>query len=802
MKRLIFHIVLFLIGTHSVFSQTFLRMGEGPAGKVISRYSEGNTLHVVVALTNGDYALQRWEGQSWSEPEHIDILPKHGSNPDGEFTVTDMAVVSGAVYICGNYLINTSGLDGNIAVRGRGGNWDDISSEAIRQSKELLEIVVHRDSVHLLGKFRSSENTNMFLWDGNTWTKRGGLITRNDQTDRINDAIVWKGKLLVSGEFSKPGHDTKYSLAEFSDGNWTPAALPPFIGQTYQFADWDGKLILTGKPNSGSDFVKYNSGNGWSTLDEGLADIRMLSIESISASGDILILSGQFEKISTGLQSRFMYYVNGSWNFGEWPITAGSLKCSKVDGKLCMLGDYTYMDIQNAGFFMPDYSVLSGRLYLDLDANCAKDPLDAPLPYTKLILTPGDVPIYTDRYGYFEIPVSVGTYTLRTDVDPIYKSCMEPLQLTIDKAERLHAGNIGLKPELQSVDVQVDLIGNNGWQVPVTGSTILKLCLKNRGFKESNGGKLELTLPDWMDASEFTLTPIVQDGKYVWDIGNLKHDSSLCITCKVGSGNARRGERGDISFAYTANGTSDVDPSNNAGTILFEASDVPGPINKQLAERVIPESAENLHYHIGVQNIVGREVNRLQIRDTLDADLYITGIHEYASFPSDLKVDYLPWANGNYRYILTWNSKPGYDLADSGSNQEASKVFVQFRVQLAEGYLDGGTVVCNQAEVFLGNSEPLYTNEVCNTVSGLGFGNADFNELPLRIYPVPVGEILNLENRSTESIEFLIKDITGREVISRRQVVAGEMISLHIRLKAGIYFVEIPGYGAQKLTVR
>ncbi|MCB9245263.1 MAG: T9SS type A sorting domain-containing protein [Flavobacteriales bacterium] len=783
-------------------AQSFMRMASGPAGAIIQSVSTEEAIYAIVIQADATYALQSWNGVVWSDPLAIEILPKHGSNPEGEFTVTGFSYMSGDFFISGNYLINTSGLDGNLIVHFDGVNWKDISSDAIRQSKELSHLIVYNDSIYVLGKFRSSENANLFVWNQTEWLSRGTLLTKNEQTDRINDAIVWKNRLYVSGEFSKTGHDTKYSLAEYSNGRWSASALPPFIGQTHQFALWKGNLLLTGSPNSGSDLVKFNDGSGWSTLDAGLSDFKMLVPGTIAAAGDILLMTGEFERINTGSRTKLLYYRNGSWKSGDWSLTADHLQALAFEQDLYLMGSWTFRDIVHAGKFLPGHSVLAGRVFLDLNGNCSKESMEQFLPFTRLVLQPGNVSIYTDVEGYFEVPVPSGDHSIESDEDGIYVSCQPSIEFKVQAGDRIFEPAIGLKPNLNGVDLSVDFVSQSGWSIPQLGGTIWKFCVENRGFKRSGGEKFELSLPDWMSATDFSILPQEVDGKFIWELGALEHDSILCITCKVGSGGGRLGEKGAMTYRILGEGGSDVDPSNNSGSILFEATEQPEPINKQLAEGVIITDVSDLHYHIGVQNIVGRNVNRLMIRDTLDADLYITGIHEYASFPSDLKVDYLPMNNGNYRYILTWHSKADYVMVDSATDDQASREFVQFRVALADGFLEGGTRICNQAEVFLGNSEPLYTNEVCNVVSGVGFRPVfDGEHLPVRLYPIPAEEILNLKNLGTKPLEVRILDLTGRAVMRPVHLAVGQTESIQLKLRSGLYLVQVPGYGSIKLMV-
>jgi len=782
-------------------AQSLYKVDNDGIDKIVLTQSYGRQLHVVSVNDNREYGIQKWNGVEWSDFEVVDGLPKQGSNPDGEFVLTGLFVKANGYFLCGHYTINTSGEDLNIVVSNEGGTWKDISDNAIRQSTALHGFVEWENDVYLIGTYRLGRNTNLLKWSGSSWTPTGDLLTKDLNKDFVSDFSVIGNKIQAVGKFTVSDKQSTYAIAEFDNGIWKPVSKPAFVGEAYRFGTWKGQTVFIGKPHLTNDYVKLDNDGNWTSLESGFDNIEAIELGNIQELGNDLYLSGQFKNKSDASLHSVIRYHNNNWGFLEWGLDQKDLLLDRTSEELFIYGDFNHRDLKNIAKISEGDALISGTIFNDLNSDCVQQSNETGLAFIPFEIYPGGHRFITDYQGNFQVPVAKGDYTIKLISDPLYnQTCSKDINITVDENRRYLNNGLGMLKKANTLDLDVELVSSKGWVIGANVSSEIRLCIKNNGTIEASNGKLRIEIPEWLKVS-WSVTPNSDSEGDYWDIGNLKPDSSLCFSAFATSGNAPDGEIGSIEYELQGISPMDVNGWNNAGEVIFTAGSSQEPIFKQLAEKTISTRTEKLHYHIGAQNVSGKEQGNIWIRDTLDEELYIMHVREYASFPSTLKQDYIPLSNGNYQYIFTWIADENFVLQDSGVNSDESSAFVQFELQLADGFMDGDETICNQAEIFFENLEPLLTNEICNEVQNIGTGKRTEISNVFTVYPIPTSGKLQIINPTLERTTFTVLDLQGKIVHEPFDVLPKSTGLIKLDVVPGVYFLHTEGYSALRILV-
>ena len=131
-------------------------------------------------------------------------------------------------------------------------------------------------------------------------------------------------------------------------------------------------------------------------------------------------------------------------------------------------------------------------------------------------------------------------------------------------------------------------------------------------------------------------------------------------------------------------------------------------VGESLLGGAIYENETTMDYQIHFQNVGNDTAFTVVVRDTLDdAHLDVTTIRGFTS-SHDMQVEF-EGAN-----VLIFRFENIY-LVDSLTNEEASKGWVGFQIDLLPNQVVG-TEVLNQAAIFFDFNAPIITNEIVNTV--------------------------------------------------------------------------------------
>ena len=150
--------------------------------------------------------------------------------------------------------------------------------------------------------------------------------------------------------------------------------------------------------------------------------------------------------------------------------------------------------------------------------------------------------------------------------------------------------------------------------------------------------------------------------------------------------------------------------------------------------------------------------------------------------------------NGNYQYILNCNFS-SLNLADSTSDFDNSKGFVDIKVYTDMRFMKQNAEICNKAYMYFENNEPLTTNKVCNTITNVGIVEVLDN---FSIYPNPVSSKLYIKSKVNTS--YTIYSSLGN-IVFNGEINQKEAIADIGHLSPGIYIIQLNGIGSQRFVI-
>jgi hypothetical protein len=230
-------------------------------------------------------------------------------------------------------------------------------------------------------------------------------------------------------------------------------------------------------------------------------------------------------------------------------------------------------------------------------------------------------------------------------------------------------------------------------------------------------------------------------------------------------------------------------------------------------EKISPTN-NSLRYKIGIQNTTNDEVDGITLVDELDPNIIISqqGVEVNTSHSESKPIttyEYSRNESGDYtaKLITRWRN---IQLATKESDEEASKAFVDYSINILPKSLDIGKEICNTALIYLSHAnglfeEPKVTNTVCSKVEEtLGIINnvnqKNINS-KLSIGPNPADNILNFVNSSHETINVLLINNIGQNVKSFKLDPIDEK-NINVKdLPRGVYMVFSSGILSKKIIL-
>ncbi|MFN8349847.1 MAG: T9SS type A sorting domain-containing protein [Flavobacteriales bacterium] len=424
--------------------------------------------------------------------------------------------------------------------------------------------------------------------------------------------------------------------------------------------------------------------------------------------------------------------------------------------------------------------LVSGRIYVDNNANCAFNGGENLVPSTVIEVTPGPLYVTTNSNGQYSIDLPYGTYTLTEQHPVLDQGC--PAQFTLSSAQ-LPNTNIGC---LAGAPLDVQLMMANGparpgfdllYRIDIDNLTpsptgdvtltmqfdpVLSFLTANPAPTTNAGNTVTWTAP-W-----FTMTSAFQH-KEVSVRFQIPPDIGLIGTTLN-------------TVATIATTSTDVDLSNNSVlsaqvvTASFDPNDKTATTSSQGGEGLyLIDADEWIDYTIRFQNTGTDTAFNVIITDTL---------------PPTLDPATIQWGPSSHTCTREL-SGPGYLkfifgnilLPDSNVNEAASHGFVKFRVR-PHLPMAPGTMIENFANIFFDFNPPIIT-EPSVLVAEFSTGVGGRQRSAITLSPVPASDRLTITG--TDAIERVtLLSADGRVVLRANFRAMNGTLDLR-RLSRGTY---------------
>ena len=437
---------------------------------------------------------------------------------------------------------------------------------------------------------------------------------------------------------------------------------------------------------------------------------------------------------------------------------------------------------------------VQGISYIDLDGDCTLDANEAGIPYSPLLVQPGNEVVLTDGAGQFAFGLPNGNYTLEQTDPTLVPICPlpQPLPFTVNaNISSIAFANSSTEP----LDLRVGLAGS----VFRPGfSTQYHLVVRNDSPQQS--GPITLTLeldPTLVFLSSTVAASNVSGNTLTWDLPAFTSFQWMhwYVSVQTPVGTAL-GTLLNTTLSVS-NTLPDANPANN---VYVDADIVVGsydPNDKRAqtstrasSDLYFIDEDEWIDYTIRFQNTGTFPADFVVITDTIAQELdMLTFEQGVASHP--FAVSFKPGR------VIEWRFDD-IQLPDSTSDEPSSHGLVKFRMRPAQQVF-AGTVIENIANIFFDFNDPVIT-EPSVLVAELSTGVQRLEKGQFRLQPNPTNDQLFISSDGgIDAVTVLAAD--GREMMRRSLRSSNTSIDVSA-LRSGAYVLLATLYNGSTLRER
>lgn len=464
----------------------------------------------------------------------------------------------------------------------------------------------------------------------------------------------------------------------------------------------------------------------------------------------------------------------------------------------------------------PGFISVKGSVYQDNNSNCSMDSGDQSIDNIHIKLYDSNNNLLAHRYtssgAYdFTIPDPVGgTYTVKLDTEgkPFTAQCVSPGLSTSVTLTTANPGITDVNFNINCVqDIGVQSVVPRGRVFPGQLHMLSVVAGDMNDFyhfscspADAGTAKVTVTGPvTFIGIAQGSRTPAITGNEFTytitdWGTVNVKSDFGLFFKTDT---TAQAGDTVCVIVVLTTFG-SDFDSNNNTYSFCYRVNNSYDPNLKEVYPVDVGPGFEYwLTYTIHFQNTGNAPAINIRLKDTLDANLNVETFQVLNySHPNIVSV---------YNDVLNVYY-PNIELADSASNPEGSKGFVQYRIK-PKANLPLGTKINNTANIYFDYNPPIATNTTVNEFKA-GIISVIENEANtvFAVYPNPgTGKyfIKLLEGTTISSGIIEVYNLLGELVLNSK--VQNNITAIDLSQEPnGVYFINIiteSGVYAQKLII-
>jgi hypothetical protein len=458
-------------------------------------------------------------------------------------------------------------------------------------------------------------------------------------------------------------------------------------------------------------------------------------------------------------------------------------------------------DVVNNPYNCSPAQGITGYVFKDDDSDCILDPgesfgknipvklYDASNALLAQTITLSD--------GSYQFVTPVGSYKVRMDATGtgFVPSCKDNSVVAVENGKLVEQVNIGIKCG-PGYDIGVQSIVTKGRVFPGQVHTVSILAGDMSKWYNLNcapgiGGKIEVKLigPVTYNGSSGTLSPTVAGNTFTYmiaDFSTLNPGSLALVFLTNTSAVAGNFICMEVHITPVAG---DINSTNNDKLFCYPVSNSYDPNIKEVypLDQVEEGYSDWFTYTIHFQNTGNAPAINVKLRDALDPNL-------------DLETfQVLNYSHYN-KITLTGSALeinfPTIELADSATNPEGSKGFIQYRIKPRQNLMTG-EIVKNTASIYFDFNAPIVTNTTMNHYVKSVSIEENKKNVFMYIYPNPGNGLYSIEisgEIATAGLAIEVYDLLGSVVYRGKTTAALTSIDL-IHQPSGIYFIKVTGSG-------
>ncbi|MBL7946775.1 MAG: DUF11 domain-containing protein [Flavobacteriales bacterium] len=576
---------------------------------------------------------------------------------------------------------------------------------------------------------------------------------------------------LLQFDGAEPG----YYMVDFWDGDGCPGQVQVVVGPSIQELPLPQVVeVVPSCASTATGSITYT------VPPEPAYDHKtMLRPAAVTDQCSELIWSRVHENWSTGAT----FTVNNLLPGDYWLISTNdllNLYTGVLDGYAC--ADSFLVTVPSLG---TDCGRLSGRVFVDDDANCTYGGTENRIPGAIVEILPGPHYVTTDNTGYYSIGLNFGDYTV-TEQHPVFEqSCAGEVTLAAG-SQTFNVGCAGGEP------LNLDLDIANG---PARPGFELHYGLSLENLTPASTGTVTLTVTLDPTLSFISANPApssVAGNVLTWTtpqlvMNQIFQERNVSIRTQVPPDVLLIGST-LTTTAQLASANTDGDLSNNTAvsaqvvTGSFDPNDKRATTSTGNTEAWILDADEWIDYTIRFQNTGTDTAFNVVITDTLPDNLDPGSIEwGAASHPHTRQLQ----EQGVLKFIFA-----NILLPDSTINEPLSHGFVSFRIKPNLPLLPGDQIT-NIANIYFDFNPPVIT-EPSVLVAEFSTGVAASGTLDRQLIAITdlAQGTLRLSAPGHTLIDGLLRDMNGRIVL--HQGLHSDAAILNVSaLASGAYIAEV-----------
>lgn len=181
-------------------------------------------------------------------------------------SITDVEIYNDEIYVIGSFFSsNEDSIAINRIAKFDGNNWVGVGNGIPGGVSSAQRIIKFQNKLYVIGRMLKNSGDpgdGIASWDGQQWNEVGGGLNNSSSNPPTNfDAVVFKDKLYVVGDFTSAGGQAINNIASWDGENWCGLGVMPntFDNRVTNIIVHDGNLIIGGAFQSinGDSTLKY-----------------------------------------------------------------------------------------------------------------------------------------------------------------------------------------------------------------------------------------------------------------------------------------------------------------------------------------------------------------------------------------------------------------------------------------------------------------------------------------------------------------------------------------------------------------